>query len=74
MEQSADGRKFNRGKLLNIGFDLSQGDGFDTFVFHGDIYLLLELVSRLLVKCERLIYPNTMKSIERSLSLMLNQL
>jgi hypothetical protein len=34
-EQSSDGRKFNRGKLLNVGFALCQGDGFDSFVFHG---------------------------------------
>lgn len=34
IEQSDDGRKFNRGKLLNIGFDLAAKEGFETFVFH----------------------------------------
>ena len=34
IEQSDDGRKFNRGKLLNIGFDLAKKDGCKVFVFH----------------------------------------
>jgi hypothetical protein len=34
IEQSDDGRKFNRGKLLNIGFDLAKNDGCKVFVFH----------------------------------------
>jgi hypothetical protein len=35
VEQSADDRKFNRGKLLNIGFDLAcKAGGYETFVFH----------------------------------------
>lgn len=38
MEQSHDGRKFNRGKLLNAGFDITRHD-FDVFVFH-DVDLL----------------------------------
>lgn len=39
VEQSADGRKFNRGKLLNIGFDLARRDGCGAFLFH-DVDLL----------------------------------
>lgn len=39
VEQSDDQRKFNRGKLLNIGFVLAEREGFDTFVFH-DVDLL----------------------------------
>ena len=40
VEQSKDdGRKFNRGKLLNIGFDLARAEGCNAFVFH-DVDLL----------------------------------
>ncbi len=39
MQQSNDNRKFNRGKLLNIGFDLARRDGCRVFVFH-DVDLL----------------------------------
>lgn len=39
VEQSADGRKFNRGKLLNIGFDLARQEGCAAFLFH-DVDLL----------------------------------
>lgn len=41
VEQSNDNRKFNRGKLLNIGFDLARKSGrkHDVFVFH-DVDLL----------------------------------
>lgn len=42
IEQSDDGRKFNRGKLLNIGFDLARKDKVaapDVFIFH-DVDLL----------------------------------
>ena len=39
IEQSSDGRKFNRGKLLNIGFDIARKDGAEIFVFH-DVDLL----------------------------------
>lgn len=39
MQQSNDGRKFNRGKLLNIGFRLACDDGCRVFVFH-DVDLL----------------------------------
>jgi len=42
VEQSDDGRKFNRGKLLNIGFELArrfEGIEFNSFVFH-DVDLL----------------------------------
>jgi hypothetical protein len=34
IEQSKDNRKFNRGKLLNIGFDLASKEGCNIFVFH----------------------------------------
>jgi hypothetical protein len=41
VEQSNDERKFNRGKLLNIGFDLARKSrrGHDVFIFH-DVDLL----------------------------------
>lgn len=41
VEQSNDGLKFNRGKLLNIGFDLARkaGKRHDVFIFH-DVDLL----------------------------------
>lgn len=39
VEQSADNRKFNRGKLLNIGFDLAKQEGCAAFLFH-DVDLL----------------------------------
>ena len=43
VEQSDDGRKFNRGKLLNIGFDLARNEegrvAPDVFIFH-DVDLL----------------------------------
>jgi len=41
IEQSSDGRKFNRGKLLNIGFELAKRTGahHDVFIFH-DVDLL----------------------------------
>ena len=41
IEQSDDSRKFNRGKLLNIGFDLARKSGrnHDVFIFH-DVDLL----------------------------------
>lgn len=38
IEQTDDGRKFNRGKLLNAGFDMARDD-YDVFVFH-DVDLL----------------------------------
>lgn len=34
IEQSSDDRKFNRGKLLNIGFDVASKDGCEIFIFH----------------------------------------
>jgi hypothetical protein len=34
IEQSNDGRKFNRGKLLNIGFDIARSKQSKVFVFH----------------------------------------
>lgn len=39
IEQSVDNRKFNRGKLLNIGYDIAQKEGFNLFIFH-DVDLL----------------------------------
>lgn len=39
IEQAHDGEKFNRGKLLNIGFDIAQKAGFESFIFH-DVDLL----------------------------------
>jgi hypothetical protein len=41
VEQSDDGRKFNRGKLLNIGFDVAQKSAckHNVFIFH-DVDLL----------------------------------
>ena len=40
VEQSDDGRKFNRGKLLNIGFDYARKqDKHDVFIYH-DVDLL----------------------------------
>ena len=41
MEQSCDGMKFNRGKLLNCGFDLAK-DNYDLMIFH-DVDLLPSL-------------------------------
>lgn len=37
--QSNDERKFNRGKLLNIGFKLADEEGYTNFIFH-DVDLL----------------------------------
>jgi hypothetical protein len=39
VEQSQDGLKFNRGQLLNIGYELASKDGYNNFVFH-DVDLL----------------------------------
>lgn len=39
IEQSEDERKFNRGQLLNIGFNLAEKEGYNNFVFH-DVDLL----------------------------------
>lgn len=39
IEQSDDKRKFNRGKLLNIGYDIAKKDGCEVFIFH-DVDLL----------------------------------
>jgi TPR repeat protein len=39
IEQSNDNRKFNRGKLLNIGFEIANSEGCNIFVFH-DIDLI----------------------------------
>lgn len=39
IEQSQDGRLFNRGKLLNIGYEMAKSRGFNLFIFH-DVDLL----------------------------------
>lgn len=39
IEQSNDGKKFNRGKLLNVGYLMARKEGFTTFIFH-DVDLL----------------------------------
>lgn len=39
IEQSNDNRKFNRGKLLNIGFQIACADGCKALIFH-DVDLL----------------------------------
>lgn len=39
IKQSFDNNKFNRGKLLNVGFNLSEKEGFNTFILH-DVDLL----------------------------------
>lgn len=39
IEQSEDNRKFNRGQLLNIGFELAEKEGYNNFIFH-DVDLL----------------------------------
>ncbi len=39
VEQTNDGRKFNRGQLLNIGFKYALKQGYDNFIFH-DVDLL----------------------------------
>jgi hypothetical protein len=39
IEQSNDGRKFNRGKLLNVGYKIARERRCDAFIFH-DVDLL----------------------------------
>jgi hypothetical protein len=39
VEQSRDGRKFNRGKLLNIGYVIARNEKCDSMIFH-DVDLL----------------------------------
>ena len=39
IEQSNDGKKFNRGELLNIGFKYAEKEGYTNFIFH-DVDLL----------------------------------
>ena len=39
IEQTEDRRKFNRGQLLNIGFNLADQEGYNNFIFH-DVDLL----------------------------------
>lgn len=34
IEQSNDDRKFNRGKLLNVGFHIAKSQGYNVFVLH----------------------------------------
>ena len=46
MEQSNDEQKFNRGKLLNVGFKLAEQDGCEVFIFHDvDLIPSTELLS-----------------------------
>jgi len=39
IEQTEDGNKFNRGQLLNIGFEIANKEGYNNFIFH-DVDLL----------------------------------
>jgi hypothetical protein len=39
IEQPNDGHKFNRGQLLNTGFDIASAEGYNNFIFH-DVDLL----------------------------------
>ena len=39
VEQQNDGKKFNRGQLLNIGFVVAEQEGYTNFIFH-DVDLL----------------------------------
>ena len=39
IEQTDDGAKFNRGKLLNVGYTLAKAEGFNAFALH-DVDLL----------------------------------
>lgn len=39
IEQTDDKRKFNRGQLLNIGFEYARKEGYNNFIFH-DVDLL----------------------------------
>jgi len=39
IEQSQDGLKFNRGQLLNVGFEIASKEGYNNFIFH-DVDLL----------------------------------
>ena len=34
VEQNDDNRKFNRGQLLNIGFEYAEKEGYNNFIFH----------------------------------------
>ena len=38
VEQSNDGKKFNRGKLLNVGYKLAVAEGYNIFIYHGVTY------------------------------------
>ena len=37
IEQSADNKLFNRGKLLNVGFDYCNDDEQEIYFFHHDV-------------------------------------
>ena len=50
IEQSDDGRKFNRGQLLNIGFELASSEGYDNFIFHDVDLLPLEGLKEYYIK------------------------
>ena len=49
IEQSPD-HKFNRGELLNIGFDIARKQGYNVFIFHDVDLLPGETISRYYVK------------------------
>ena len=44
IEQSNDQRKFNRGKLLNIGYVLAAVLGYTIFVLHGKYYQFIRFL------------------------------
>ena len=46
VEQSNDGKKFNRGKLLNVGYKLAVAEGYNIFIYH-DVDLLMSKESQL---------------------------
>ena len=51
IEQSNDDRKFNRGKLLNIGYDIAKNDGCEVFIFHDvDLIPSSELINYYITK------------------------
>jgi hypothetical protein len=64
IEQFIDDRKFNRGKLLNIGFDIACKEGYNTFIYH-DVDLL--------PSSELLEFYTTIPAISEELSLFPNQ-
>lgn len=57
VEQSDDGKKFNRGKLLNVGFDLAKKGEHDLFIFH-DVDLIpdKEMLKYYTLNCDGVIH------------------